>query len=137
MGSTISSSMGDAMERNQKSMSKLQEKNMKKGQERMRRVMMAQQMALARDRFQWMSGVYSVILTGVTARCIHSRTSPPPQAIVPLIVAGTVIAWHWDMAYGTKMNRINTEMAKITQDTRYWFVPIDAPFLEENEEERA
>jgi len=44
---------------------------------------------------------------------------------VPVSILGTVSAFHWDMGYGSKINRVNKMHQDILNDPTYWFNPID------------
>jgi len=107
----------------QKEMVEVQMKNMMLGQERMRRMMIAQQMALTRERLWWLGGIGGFATFGLAGYAARTRTFPTP-AIVPLIGYWTACAYQWDFAYGTKPDRINKYTNEILEDPKYWFTPV-------------
>jgi len=107
----------------QKEMQEVQMGNMIRGQERMRRQMIAQQMAITRENLWWMGGFGALLAVGATAYTIKHKSFPAPAAI-PLIGYGTVVAYQYDFAYGGKAERINRYTNEIISDPSYWFNPI-------------
>ena len=89
--------------------------------ERQRRLMMAQQMAAARERFWWMAGSASMVGMGFL------RTKSP-LLLVPLGALSVVSAYTWDMGYGSKIDRINRMHREILNDDTYWFVSKEDPY---------
>ncbi len=127
-------------------MKKQQEMQLRLG-ERQRRMMVTQMLAQQRETFWWLSGAYGTILTGVVtfAKVKGSEISNPdlqlclvtkkgvkysggvPKAVFgPLALYGVVIGYFWDMAYGTKMERINRMMNDILtkEKDEHWFAPL-------------
>lgn len=115
---------------------------------------MALQVAISRDMFNWISGLFSFVALAATAKTIKDKKFTPIFA-VPLVVLGFYGAFTWDMvrvwkngfyltdifltfhfakqAYNTKSNRIKQYYEEIKNDPNYWFNPIDAPFQEKKE----
>jgi len=100
-----------------------------RGGERMRRLQLSMQMAFVREQLYWFGGVYSLGLLGVTAQVIKTK-SIPKVAAIPLVVAGTFIAYQWDFAYGNKIDRINKIHHDILREEKHWFVPLLIPINE-------
>src|SRR5687768_4131624 len=110
MGNSIANSMASAMAEKQKAaqrevqeeMSRRQMRNMLIGQERMRRVMAAQQVAIARERVPWLGGFWAIFTCGVAALAVKK-----PQAlgagILPYTAFSLFTAYNWDLGYGTKV----------------------------------
>jgi hypothetical protein len=50
----------------------------------------------------------------------------PKVIFGPLAVYGVIVAYQWDMAYGTKMERINGIMNDILtkEKNQHWFTPL-------------
>jgi len=107
----------------QKDMSAIQLNNMILGQERMRRMMIAQQMAIARERLIWIGAFGGFLTLGLTGYTVRTKSFPAP-AMVPLIGYWTIFAYQWDFAYGNKAQRIFEYQNSIMQDNRYWFNPV-------------
>jgi hypothetical protein len=91
-----------------------------------RRMMLAQQQAIARDRVQWILGFY-VVASGILAYNAWKERSIPKFLIIP--IAGSVTAWLYqvDLAYYTKLNRVNNYFQQTLAQNNYWFNPIDFP----------
>ena len=70
-----------------------------------REVMMAVNMAKARDRIQWGAGVYSFLLLGAGAN-LAKHGSVPNLLKPPLVAGGIGLAFMADMAYGNKLQRV-------------------------------
>lgn len=127
----IGSSIADRMVEKQKQtqlelqevMMQKQWKNNLKGQERMRRTMIAQQMAMARERLWWFAGFVGTLCLGIGGYAIkHKRV--PPAAIAPLFALLTITAYQADFAYGNKIERVNRMMNEIVDSGKYWFTPL-------------
>lgn len=83
-------------------------------QERMRRVMISQQMALARERTWWFAGAaLALIIAGVASK--------KHQLLIPVVPISVVGAFTFDMGYGTKINRVNAMHRDVLNDPRYFF----------------
>jgi hypothetical protein len=86
-----------------------------------RNFQMAMQMAAARDRVQWMGAAYGTVATAITLRLIAKKPVPGIVA-VPMFVVGTVLAYQYDFAYGTKFERVRAEAEKIMHEEDHWFM---------------
>jgi hypothetical protein len=130
----LTSSFADAMiEKQKQAQLELQEvmmakqwKNNVRAQERMRRQMVAQQMAMARERVWWFGGFAGTMLLGFCGFAVkHKRV--PPAAVAPLLALLTVTAYQVDLAYGNKLDRVNRMMNEIVDSGKYWFTPLTPP----------
>ena len=87
---------------------------------------MAQAQAFARDTVLWFGGALSALVTGaVTARVLGKKT--PPALAAPVAALSVLTAYQWDMAYGSKLERINAHFDTIVRDegaAQHWFVPL-------------
>ena len=72
-------------------------------QQEMRKRGMAQQLGMARERFYWWSGFYSLALIGLTAGFIKMKN---PLIITPLVPLSFVVGYQADLVLGNKMERI-------------------------------
>jgi hypothetical protein len=90
----------------------------------MRRIQIATQIATTRERLYWLGGLYSFGLLGLLTSVLKKKKIPP-QALVPFVVSGTTISYQIDLAYFSKANRINEMSTIFSQDSSYWFTPID------------
>src|SRR5689334_20319401 len=111
MGNSIANQMAAAMAENQKrvqrelqdEMGQRQLRNMMIGQERMRRVMAAQAIAVARERMPWVGGFWAMITCGMVGAAVKN-----PHAVkigvVPYSAFTLVAAYFWDLAYYTKVS---------------------------------
>jgi hypothetical protein len=61
----------------------------------MRRVMIAQQIAISRERTWWFAGALTIALLAATKR---------PVALAPAVPLAIVTGYTYDMGYGTKAN---------------------------------
>ena len=133
--------MGGGISKGFEEMQKNQKKTMLESQERMRRVMLAQQVAIARDRVDWMLGAWaSAALAGSVATLRGVKL--PPAAAAPFLVYTVVLAYQWDFAYGNKTERINNTFNRIVNTEKHWFLPFDTKSIpgdvdRESNEERA
>eukprot|EP01126_Amoeba_proteus_P011746 TRINITY_DN1479_c0_g1_i2.p2 TRINITY_DN1479_c0_g1~~TRINITY_DN1479_c0_g1_i2.p2 ORF type:complete len:144 (-),score=16.87 TRINITY_DN1479_c0_g1_i2:18-449(-) len=90
------------------------------------RGMITNQIATTRERFWWFLFATGLSATGVGLSSIKGK-SPSPM-IPPLLVLTLITAYHWDMGYGDKPNRIQSMADDVRSDTRYWFnTPVDRP----------
>uniref|UniRef100_A0A6B2LQW0 Plasminogen receptor (KT) n=1 Tax=Arcella intermedia TaxID=1963864 RepID=A0A6B2LQW0_9EUKA len=117
----------------QQEMASVQFNNQLKMQERMRRMMVAQQMAMTRERLVWFEGVLGVATTGALIGSIKHKTAAP---WVPVFLLGVITAYQWDFAYGTKAERINVMYEDIIQDPSFWFTPVlpNKEIIQKNEQ---
>ena len=51
---------------------------------------------------------------------------PPPAMLAPLAPLSIVTAYQWDLAYGTKLERINQHFNDIIEkeQEQHWFLPL-------------
>jgi len=126
MGNSIANSMAEKQKEMQKEMIKVQQQNMLKSQERMRRMQIAAAMAMARDQVMWMTGAGGIALTGLGAYTLRVKAFPK-VAIVPITIYSYILAYQWDFAYGNKTERVNKMFNDIITTEQHWFVPIEDP----------
>ena len=113
--------MKDAQREMQAEMQEKQLHMMIKTQERMKRMQVAQMLAVSRERFYWLGSVYGLLLAGATA--FAARNKHFPRALgVPIIVGGIFMAYNYDLCWGNKLERIN-RMAKEIEQEDHWFNP--------------
>jgi len=89
------------------------------------RKMMAIQVAFSRELFPWIGSFAALVTTLVTIRTVRDVKNghgTNPVLLAPVLILGIISAYQWDMAYGTKANRINSYFEEILQDNQYWFV---------------
>eukprot|EP01118_Nematostelium_gracile_P003193 TRINITY_DN13633_c0_g1_i1.p1 TRINITY_DN13633_c0_g1~~TRINITY_DN13633_c0_g1_i1.p1 ORF type:complete len:133 (+),score=33.66 TRINITY_DN13633_c0_g1_i1:24-422(+) len=103
----------------QKEMAEVQARNMRLNQEKMARMMVVQNMALTRERLNWMGGFGILATLAALGHSIKTKHASP--LTVPLVPYWTIIGYQWDFAYGDKVNRIKKEVDQIMKDERYWF----------------
>ncbi|KAL9654825.1 hypothetical protein ABK040_008618 [Willaertia magna] len=132
IGSSVANTMvekqKEAQAEMQEKMVKKQQENMIKGQERMKRMQIVTQVAIARERFWWFAGFDSLLTLGLVGATVKKKAHP--AIIFPWLAITLVTGYQWDFAYGNKLDRIN----KIQQDIEkedHWYVPIDEPSKEE------
>eukprot|EP01122_Echinamoeba_exundans_P005595 TRINITY_DN15747_c0_g1_i1.p1 TRINITY_DN15747_c0_g1~~TRINITY_DN15747_c0_g1_i1.p1 ORF type:complete len:158 (-),score=24.13 TRINITY_DN15747_c0_g1_i1:42-458(-) len=125
MGAQFSQTFADKQREVQAEMMQKQTENMLRTQERMRRMMVAQQLAVARERFYWIGGTYATALTAFSAFVVKNKRVPPAAAI-PLFIGTVVTAHQADLAYGTKLERINKMTGDLLTQNQgeHWFVPL-------------
>lgn len=95
-----------------------------KSQDRSRRMMAAQQVALSRDLVWWFGGFLVLFGSGVAAVTIKQKRFPKAAAL-PLFALSVIVAYHADFAYGKKSDRIHRIEQKILKNKKYWFVPVE------------
>ncbi|XP_063704063.1 plasminogen receptor (KT) [Culicoides brevitarsis] len=71
---------------------------------------MAKEIAKNRELFFWLSAFYGVTTTGLISRF---RRLKRPAILAPLIPMSFVLGYYADLAYGTKVHRINAEAEMI------------------------
>eukprot|EP00038_Savillea_parva_P020437 m.31365 g.31365 ORF g.31365 m.31365 type:complete len:157 (-) comp4794_c0_seq1:63-533(-) len=92
-----------------------------------REIQMAINVAKARDALQWYGGLYAAGMTGASFAAMAGKL--PKVAAVPAVVGGFMLANMADMAYGTKLMRVQREAENILAEERAFFVPPNqAPF---------
>ena len=117
MGSSIQS-MGEQMAENmQNGMKKSMQENQRSMMEaqmgmamRRRELQMAVNIARTRDLLMWVGGATCTI--GVLGTIAFVKKGNP-AGLIPLLPLSFVCAYQYDMAYGTKLNRIQKEAGKI------------------------
>ncbi|KAJ3046789.1 hypothetical protein HK097_000516 [Rhizophlyctis rosea] len=77
-------------------------------------------MASSRDNLLWIGGIYGAIATAATLALIKHKTIPLPMRI-PLVVIPIPGAYFYDMAYGSKMERIRRHQHHILEHEKHWF----------------
>jgi len=88
----------------------------------MRSTQMAMQIAIARDQLQWGAGFYSILVLAA-AGATHKQKAFPKMMGAPLLVLGTILAYNYDFAYGTKLIRVRQEAEHILENERHRLVP--------------
>mmetsp|Transcript_10499 Transcript_10499/g.17117 ORF Transcript_10499/g.17117 Transcript_10499/m.17117 type:complete len:151 (+) Transcript_10499:1639-2091(+) len=85
-----------------------------------------------RDLLQWMGGVWCGLASIALVAGVKSRASNaafPKQLLIPLGVLPLMGAYQWDMAYGTKIERVAKEAEHVLEHERHRFIPPkQAPF---------
>lgn len=76
----------------------------------MRERMIATQLAVARDMFQFYGTFYAFAIAGLGCVSVMKRSPAVALQLVPL---GFVTAYQYDMAYGGKMERVVAEAERI------------------------
>lgn len=71
---------------------------------------MAKEIAKNREMFFWLSTFYVVTSTGLISKF---RRMKRPAILAPLVPMTFVIGYYADLAYGTKVHRINAEAEMI------------------------
>lgn len=112
--------MGKAMEDNMK---KQQEFMLQQGQMQLERQLqmqnamrerqMAMQIARGRDLFIWWGSFYSVAVTGCVIGFLKKKS---PAPLVPLVPLSFIVGYMYDMAYGSKMGRMQAEADRIMDE---------------------
>jgi len=129
MGNYIASSMAEKQKEVQKEMQKemqeIQMVNMIRGQERMRRMMIVQQMAMTRERLWWIAAFGTVFTGAVFGYIRHvGWNNFPKPALLSVLTYWYVTCFQYDLAYGSKIERVNKYTNQILQDPSYWFNPV-------------
>ncbi|KAK6180035.1 hypothetical protein SNE40_012256 [Patella caerulea] len=145
MGMFISKTMDDNMKKQQEFMIQNQIVMMERQiqmQNQMRERQMAMQLGRSRDLFLWYSSFYTVAFVGLLA---GFRKNKSPGMIVPLVPLTFILAYQYDMSYGSKMHRIRAEADRILDmeanliDLPHGlpaFSAIEAARLKQKDEER-
>ncbi|KAJ3125439.1 hypothetical protein HK098_000253 [Nowakowskiella sp. JEL0407] len=98
-------------------MARAQKENM----ERQQRMMMASQVALTRDRLNWMGAGYGIALSGVLAARIRGHTIPAAAYPGLFLIFPLILGYQIDLAYFNKADRIRKEVDKILETENQWF----------------
>jgi len=118
----IASSIENVMEKNTEKMMVKQTDNQRLMQERMRRQMVAQTVAMTRERFWWMAAFAGFAYTGAFVNIVKKQF--PPALAPPLVIYAFILAYTWDLAYGNKMERINRMAEEMVANEPHWFTPV-------------
>jgi hypothetical protein len=87
--------------------------------------MLAAQLAQARDMFMFQAVVLGIMIPGLLMRARHTRN---PAFAAPAVPLTGVLAYQWDLAYGTKVHRIRAEAERIlAQEAALLAVPGGPP----------
>eukprot|EP00470_Lotharella_oceanica_P002142 CAMPEP_0170170126 /NCGR_PEP_ID=MMETSP0040_2-20121228/3081_1 /TAXON_ID=641309 /ORGANISM="Lotharella oceanica, Strain CCMP622" /LENGTH=165 /DNA_ID=CAMNT_0010409303 /DNA_START=20 /DNA_END=517 /DNA_ORIENTATION=- len=87
-----------------------------------REIQMSINIARARDSLQWYGGLYATFITGVSLAKISGKPVPAIAA-VPAVIGGFMLTNMYDMAYGTKLQRIVKEAEYMIENERGRFPP--------------
>jgi hypothetical protein len=123
----VTSKVSDALDASQTKMLEAQRENMKTQMARQMRIMNAANVAWSRDFVQWVGGVWTLAVTGAILAKFNHGVVPSPLK-VPLVVLPIVGSYNWDLAYGTKADRIQREMMKVLHEEDHWFSKQDKDF---------
>ena len=82
---------------------------------------MSQMMAIQRERFWWFGGALGALSTGLLVGGMKNGISSVKIGFIPFSILSLVTAYTWDMAYGNKINRINSMHRDILNDSNYFF----------------
>lgn len=85
-------------------------------QQVMRERMVATQIAMARDMLRFYGVVYGFALVGLSAGAVVKRN---PAMLAPLVPLSAVLAYQYDLAYHTKMDRVVAEAEAILLNERH------------------
>ncbi|KAL5016084.1 hypothetical protein ScPMuIL_005673 [Solemya velum] len=104
---------------------KLQLERQLQMQNQMRERMMAMQIGRARELFYWLGSFYTLATLGMLAGFERRRS---PGMLVPFVPLTFIVAYQYDMAFGTKMTRIREEADKImSEEGALLALPHDLP----------
>jgi hypothetical protein len=127
MGNTIAKAITEQtrkiQEEMQEKMAKMQMENMIRGQERQRRMMIAQQIAVSRELFWWFAAFYSTACLGLITAAIK-RKKIPPVVLIPFVPLTLFMAYQWDFAYGNKPARIQRIFERVLKEEGKWYTPL-------------
>ncbi|XP_002736382.1 plasminogen receptor (KT)-like [Saccoglossus kowalevskii] len=116
MGNPMSKAMNEQLEKNQEFMLRTQRMQMERQimmQNVMRERMMAMQMARARDMFMWYSSFYGVAAVLTLIGTVKTRK---PGVFVPIIPLSFILGYQYDLAHGTKIERMKEEAERILKE---------------------
>lgn len=135
MGNYIGTTIVDVQEKSAGRMARRQFAMQCRAQDRMRRVQMAQAIAIARERVWW----FATALGGVCYGAFAYKQSVgyfPRVMLGPIGMLGLVTAYQFDFAYGGKPERVNRIFNSITDErsSTYWFVPLAPPLAADDED---
>ncbi|XP_064625826.1 plasminogen receptor (KT)-like [Lineus longissimus] len=137
MGSIVGKAMDENMKKQQAFMVENQKTMLERQiqmQNLMREKMMAFQLAKSRECFTWLASGYSVIAFGLLAGFRRTRN---PGVVAPLVPLGFVLAYNYDLAYGSKIHRIREEADRmLAEEGSLLELPQGLPTLVQIEERR-
>ncbi|KCV69155.1 hypothetical protein H696_04569 [Fonticula alba] len=87
--------------------------------ERQIRRQIASRIAQTREMMHWQGGFWLLLASGVTIARIRLGYVPKPL-LAPLFVMPFMMAYQYDMAYGTKLDRIRDEADRILAGDDFW-----------------
>ncbi|ELU04655.1 hypothetical protein CAPTEDRAFT_111738 [Capitella teleta] len=79
----------------------------------MRELQMSMQLARARDLFHWFGSFYALTLVGGVAGFMKQKS---PKFLAPLVPLTFIFGYQYDMAYGSKMDRIRNDARYILDE---------------------
>ncbi|KAL6057372.1 hypothetical protein QOT17_015519 [Balamuthia mandrillaris] len=123
LANSVAEKMGEKQREMQQEMAAKQLANMLKGQEEMRKKMLAQQIAITRERLWWLGGVWAAFTTLGCVATLKKGFGATKVGLIPWSLYTTMVLYQADFAYGTKPNRIRHIMEEeVLRDPNYWFV---------------
>eukprot|EP00466_Bigelowiella_natans_P015611 jgi/Bigna1/67583/fgenesh1_pg.4_\ len=98
-----------------------------------RDVQLATSIARARDQVHWLGGFTAAMATTSVLKSAVFRAGHLGISQFPFLAVPTFLAYQYDLAYGSKMERIYKETRHILRNERHWFNEPMAlpPYLEE------
>eukprot|EP01112_Ceratiomyxa_fruticulosa_P021301 TRINITY_DN7437_c0_g5_i5.p1 TRINITY_DN7437_c0_g5~~TRINITY_DN7437_c0_g5_i5.p1 ORF type:complete len:135 (-),score=23.34 TRINITY_DN7437_c0_g5_i5:47-451(-) len=103
MGNPLST-FAEKQKEMQQNMIQTQQRNMEMNVQKQRRIMLATQIAVTKDRLRWMEAFGAVAALGLTVFTI--KKGFPKPAIIPITFYGFLYGYQYDLVYGTKAQRI-------------------------------
>lgn len=138
MGMLMGKALDENMQKQQEFMLASQRMQMERQlqmQNLMRERMMATQVARARDMFQWWAAFYGVASLGMIAGFAKSKNK---AAIAPLVPLTFIVAYQYDLAYWTKLERIRDEADRVLeQEGNLLAMPHGLPTIQEIDDRRS
>eukprot|EP00914_Ancora_sagittata_P019207 GHVO01038320.1.p1 GENE.GHVO01038320.1~~GHVO01038320.1.p1 ORF type:complete len:140 (-),score=24.83 GHVO01038320.1:66-485(-) len=116
MGSIVGKAMDENMKKQQEFMLQTQQMQMERQmqmQNYMRELQMSMQLARARDLFHWFGSFYTLAVAGSVAGFMKQKS---PKIIAPLVPLTFIFAYQYDLAYGSKMDRMRNEAKVILEE---------------------
>ncbi|CAD5118861.1 DgyrCDS7536 [Dimorphilus gyrociliatus] len=114
MGSFVSKAMNENFEKMQAAQETMLQRQIQM-QNYMRERQMAMQLARAREMFYWLSSFYGICSVGMLAGFMKTKK---PAAIAPFIPLTFLVAYQYDLCFGSKMYRIREEAEKILENEK-------------------
>ncbi|PAA84770.1 hypothetical protein BOX15_Mlig021696g1 [Macrostomum lignano] len=115
MGNPVSKIMDSFSKKNQETMAEMQKLTLCRQlemQNAMRERMMAAQIARGRELFNWTASFYALAFAGAAAAARHGKK----VAMAPIVPFTFIIAYQYDLCYGSKMQRIRRMAENILAD---------------------